>query len=123
MTFKRFKEYKLVKFITNRYVIILVVFSVWMLFFDENSYLVHRKFNTEIEKLETNHLRLRIQHQRHGERAAGRPQRRAGKDPHQDGSFSRQKTWRGGDVQLRVRQPESFRPDPAATAHPCCRVT
>jgi len=53
MTFKRFKEYKLIKFITNRYVLILIVFSVWMLFFDENSYLVHRKFNTEIEKLET----------------------------------------------------------------------
>ena len=53
MTFKRLWEYKLVKFITNRYVLILIVFSVWMLFFDENSYLVHRKFNTEIEKLET----------------------------------------------------------------------
>jgi len=53
MTFKRFKEYKFVKFITNRYVLIFVFFSIWMLFFDENSYLVHRKFNTEIKKLET----------------------------------------------------------------------
>ena len=53
MTFKKFKAYKSVKFITNRYVLILTVFIVWMLFFDENSYLVHREFNKEIDKLET----------------------------------------------------------------------
>ena len=53
MTFKRLKAYKLVKFLTNKYVLILIVFIIWMLFFDENSYLVHRKFNAEIEKLET----------------------------------------------------------------------
>ena len=53
MTFKQFRQHKIVKFSTNRYVLILVAFSVWMLFFDENSYLVHREFNTEIEELET----------------------------------------------------------------------
>lgn len=52
MTFKRFKEYKIVKFISNRYVLILTVFLVWMLFFDENSYLVHSEFNKEIKELE-----------------------------------------------------------------------
>ena len=31
---------------------ILIPFIVWMLFFDENSYLVHRKFDNEIEDLE-----------------------------------------------------------------------
>ena len=29
-----------------------MVFAVWMTFFDENSYLVHREFNKEIDELE-----------------------------------------------------------------------
>ena len=39
------------KIITNRYVLIFIVFLVWMLFFDENSYLNHREYNKEIEEL------------------------------------------------------------------------
>ena len=35
------------------FVVILIPFIIWMLFFDENSYLVHRKFNNEIKDLET----------------------------------------------------------------------
>ena len=53
MTFKQFRQHKFVKFSTNRYMLIFIAFSVWMLFFDENSYLVHREFNTEIEELQT----------------------------------------------------------------------
>lgn len=53
MTFKQFQQNKFVKFFTNRYIIILIAFSIWMLFFDENSYLVHREFNKEIKELET----------------------------------------------------------------------
>ena len=52
MTFKQIKENKFVKFFTNRYVIILITFCIWMLFFDENSYLVHKEFNNEIDELE-----------------------------------------------------------------------
>mgnify|MGYP001086937161 FL=1 len=52
MTLKQLKQNKFVKFFTNRYVIILIVFTVWMLFFDENSYLVHKEFDKEIEELE-----------------------------------------------------------------------
>ncbi len=51
MTFKQFKNKPIVKFITNRYVIILSIFIVWMVFFDENSFLNHREFNKEIKKL------------------------------------------------------------------------
>lgn len=40
------------KMITNIFVMILIPFIIWMLFFDENSYLVHRKFDKEIEDLE-----------------------------------------------------------------------
>ena len=53
MTLKQLKQNKFVKFFTNGYVIILIVFTVWMLFFDENSYLVHKGFNSEIKELET----------------------------------------------------------------------
>ena len=51
MTFKQFKNKPTIKFITNRYVIILSIFVVWMFFFDENSFLNHREFNKEINKL------------------------------------------------------------------------
>ena len=53
MTFKKFKEHRLVKFVTNIYVIILFTFIFWMLFIDENSYLIHLEFDKEIDKLET----------------------------------------------------------------------
>ena len=52
MTFKQFRNNKIIKFIGNRYVLILLVFLVWMLFIDENSYINHRELDTEINKLE-----------------------------------------------------------------------
>jgi cell division protein FtsB len=52
MTFNTFKKNKVVKIITNTFVLILIPFLIWMFFFDENSYLVHRKFNKEINDLE-----------------------------------------------------------------------
>jgi cell division protein FtsB len=53
MKFKKLKQNKKIKILTNRYVLIFSAFVVWMLFFDENSYLVHKEFNNEIEELET----------------------------------------------------------------------
>jgi cell division protein DivIC len=52
MTLKQFRHHKLIKFFTNKYVLIILVFIVWMLFFDENSYLTHRELNKERAKLE-----------------------------------------------------------------------
>lgn len=52
MSFKALKENKIFKFFTNIFVLIVLVFAVWMTFFDENSYLVHREFNKEIDELE-----------------------------------------------------------------------
>jgi len=52
MTFKQIRQNKLVKILSNKYVLILLVFIVWMLFFDENSYLTHRDLNKEKDKLE-----------------------------------------------------------------------
>jgi len=52
MTFKQFRQKKIVKFIGNKYFIVLLFFVIWMLFFDENSYLNHHELNKEIDKLE-----------------------------------------------------------------------
>jgi len=53
MTLKQIKENKIFRFFSNRYVLILIVFVIWMTFFDENSFLLDRDFNKEIDKLET----------------------------------------------------------------------
>ncbi len=52
MNLKSIQKKPLFKIITNIYVIILSVFVIWMLFFDENSYLNHREFDNEINELE-----------------------------------------------------------------------
>ena len=52
MTFKQFKNKPVIRFLSNRYVIILLVFVVWMVFFDENSYFIHRDLNKEIDQIE-----------------------------------------------------------------------
>lgn len=52
MTFKQFKNKPVVRFLSNRYVIILFIFIVWMVFFDENSYFIHRDLNKEIDQIE-----------------------------------------------------------------------
>ncbi len=53
MNLKSIKNKPTFKTATNIYVVILTVFVVWMLFFDENSYLTHKEFNKEIKELET----------------------------------------------------------------------
>jgi cell division protein FtsB len=48
---KKIQKNPVLKVLTNRYTLIFIVFCVWMLFFDENSYLNQRKYNIEIEEL------------------------------------------------------------------------
>ena len=52
MTLRDFRKYKIVRFISNKFVIILALFLVWMIFFDENSFLNHRELDKEIDNLE-----------------------------------------------------------------------
>jgi len=52
MTIRSLKNNKAVKILTNTFVLIFIPFLIWMLFFDENSYLIHRKFDKEINDLE-----------------------------------------------------------------------
>ncbi|GGZ78464.1 FtsB family cell division protein [Algibacter mikhailovii] len=46
------KDNKYLKPFKNIFLLILVVFAIWMLFFDANSWLIHHELNTEINDLE-----------------------------------------------------------------------
>ncbi|RZK11695.1 MAG: septum formation initiator family protein [Flavobacterium sp.] len=47
-------KHPLLRFLSNKYVIVLVFFAVWMLFLDNYSYLNHRLLDAEINELEDN---------------------------------------------------------------------
>ena len=47
-------RYPFLKYIGNRYVIVLLFFLLWMLFLDNYSYLEHRVLDKEIDELEDN---------------------------------------------------------------------
>ena len=40
-----------IKFLKNSYVIIIIIFIIWMIFFDSNSILVHNELNNDINDL------------------------------------------------------------------------
>lgn len=52
MWFSKIKKHTAFRFFTNIYSIIVISFIIWMLFFDENSYLLHRKLDNEINDSE-----------------------------------------------------------------------
>jgi len=53
MNLKSILNNKGFKIATNLYLWIFTAFIIWMLFFDENSYLTHREFDKEIDELQT----------------------------------------------------------------------
>ena len=52
MNLKQITENKVFRVLSNKYVIVLVLFIVWMGFFDENSFINQRELDNEIDKLE-----------------------------------------------------------------------
>jgi len=42
----------MIKYFKNVFLIILLVFTIWMVFFDGNSLIIHNELNNDIEKLE-----------------------------------------------------------------------
>lgn len=50
--FSEIKKNKWVKVFSNKYFLIVILFSVWMFFFDTNSYFIHKELNESIETLE-----------------------------------------------------------------------
>ncbi|MBZ9786518.1 septum formation initiator family protein [Psychroflexus sp. CAK57W] len=51
MKYKDLKKKTWFKFMSNKYVLVLTVFVVWMLFLDSNSWLIHRELNQEIKEI------------------------------------------------------------------------
>lgn len=51
-TLKKIYHSRVFKIISNRYFLIFLVFSIWMLFFDENSFFNHQEFDNEINELQ-----------------------------------------------------------------------
>lgn len=54
MSWSELRTKKWFKILSNKYLIIIVAFSIWMLFFDSNSWLVQRKLGHEIKTLKSN---------------------------------------------------------------------
>ena len=54
MKFSAFIKKRWVKRLGTTYVVILILFVVWMLFFDTNSFLIHKELNDDIKALEEN---------------------------------------------------------------------
>lgn len=50
----KIKNNKWVRIASNKYLLILLLFLVWMFFFDTNSFLIHQELNDDIKKLENN---------------------------------------------------------------------
>jgi len=59
MGIKNIRKNRWFGIVTNIYVLVLTVFVVWMLFFDTNSFLIHRELKKEIKKLEKQQQFLR----------------------------------------------------------------
>ena len=52
MFFKKLQQHKYFKYVLNPYIAISIAFVVWMLFFDDNSYIFHRELNAVIDEKE-----------------------------------------------------------------------
>ncbi len=48
------KKKPVLRFLSNRYVLVLAFFIAWLLFLDNYSWLNHRQLDIEIDELETN---------------------------------------------------------------------
>lgn len=54
MKLKEIRNQRWFKILSNRYVLILLIFAFWMFFLDSNSWLVHHELDQEINELQTN---------------------------------------------------------------------
>ena len=51
---KKLRDKKWFRIASNKYLLVLLGFVMWMLFLDTNSWLIHRELNAEIDELEKN---------------------------------------------------------------------
>lgn len=54
MKLKKLRSNKWFRIASNKYLLVTLAFTFWMLFLDSNSWLVHRELNMEIDDLNKN---------------------------------------------------------------------
>ncbi|GAA4325187.1 hypothetical protein GCM10023115_40900 [Pontixanthobacter gangjinensis] len=54
MKFKDLRRKPWFRIISNKYVLIMLVFGIWMFFLDTNSWFIHHELDQEIEELQDN---------------------------------------------------------------------
>ncbi len=54
MNLKQLRQKRWFKIISNRYVLLLLIFTFWMLFLDSNSWLIQRELNQKVDELKVN---------------------------------------------------------------------
>ncbi|GGW87692.1 FtsB family cell division protein [Salegentibacter mishustinae] len=54
MNLKELRNKRWFKVISNKYVLLILIFGGWMFFLDSNSWLIHNELNQEIDELEEN---------------------------------------------------------------------
>ncbi|HSI70278.1 MAG TPA: septum formation initiator family protein [Gillisia sp.] len=54
MKLKDIRKKKWFRILSNRYVLILLIFAFWMFFLDSNSWFIHNELNQEINELQSN---------------------------------------------------------------------
>jgi len=54
LKFSEIKQKKWIRFISNKYLLILILFFIWMFFFDTNSFFIHNELNHDVDALEDN---------------------------------------------------------------------
>jgi len=54
MRLKELRSKRWFKIVSNKYVLLLLIFAFWMFFLDSNSWFIHHELDEEIDKLETN---------------------------------------------------------------------
>ncbi len=54
MSIKKIFRNRWFRLASNKYLLVLIAFLVWMAFLDSNSWLIHRELNAEIRDLEKN---------------------------------------------------------------------
>lgn len=54
MRLKELRRKRWFMIISNKYVLLLLIFAFWMFFLDSNSWIIHHELDVEIDELETN---------------------------------------------------------------------
>ncbi|MCM4159305.1 septum formation initiator family protein [Antarcticibacterium flavum] len=54
MKLKDIRNKRWFRILSNRYVLILLIFAFWMFFLDSNSWLIHHELDQEINELQSN---------------------------------------------------------------------